>query len=68
MAKTLVAMNLRRKLQSYIKMKMPEIPEITEDTERNFVSVLREYYRENFDGGESDELFLLWIELLITYE
>lgn len=26
------------------------------------VKTVREYYRENFNNGESDESFVLWIE------
>jgi hypothetical protein len=35
---------------------------ITEDNEDIYIGAVREYYRNNFKNGVSDESFLLWIE------
>jgi transposase len=46
--------------------------EITEENEKEKLSEMREYYRENFRNGNSDQSFLQWIEntlgLDICYE
>lgn len=33
-----------------------------EGNENNLIGALRHYYSENFHNGDSDELFITWIE------
>ena len=41
---------------------------ITDETEMNFLQALREYYRQNFRNGESDEAFVMWIEASVDLD
>ena len=47
-----------RRLRAVIR----SLQTITEENERERITQLREYYRDNFRNGESNESFLLWIE------
>ena len=39
---------------------------IDADNEGEYLKALREYYRQNYNSGHSDECFLVWIEGLLA--
>ena len=38
-----------------------EFEQMTRSEENECIQLLREYYRVNFQNGESDECFLIWV-------
>lgn len=41
---------------------MKKVIKITESNESEIIKALREYYRDAFKNGDSDDAFIMWIQ------